>query len=119
MSRESVVGVTGTASKGSTTVLIAGLLRASGLNAREGGDIDPPLLDIIDGVNVAMVELSTFQLARVMTFGPRVAGIINLASDHLNRCGSVEVYHVAKLDTTRVQHSSDDLIVPVGLNVKT
>jgi len=44
---------------------------------------------------------------------------INLASDHLDRYGSVEIYHVVKPDTTRVQHSSDDLVVPTGLNVKT
>ncbi|TSA87131.1 UDP-N-acetylmuramoyl-L-alanine--D-glutamate ligase [Deinococcus detaillensis] len=114
-----MVGVTGTAGKGSTTVLIAQLLRVSGLNAREGGNIDPPLLDIMDGVDAAVVELSSFQLERVSSFAPRVAVITNLASDHLDRHKTVEAYHAAKLNITRAQRSGNCLIVPVGLSVTT
>lgn len=114
-----LVGVTGTAGKGSTTVLIAALLRACGLNAREGGNIDPPLLDIMDRVDAAVVELSSFQLERVTTFAPRVAVITNLAADHLDRHKTVEAYHAAKLNITRAQRSGDCLIVPTGLGVKT
>lgn len=118
-----MVGVTGTAGKGSTTVLIAALLRACGLNAREGGNIDPPLLDVLDDLSdetgVAVVELSSFQLERVVGFAPMVAVITNLATDHLDRHGSLEAYHAAKLNITRAQTEQDWLVLPQGLNVTT
>ncbi len=114
-----MVGVTGTAGKGSTTVLIAGLLRDCGVKALEGGNIDPPLLDIVDEAEVAVVELSSFQLERVARFAPAVAVITNLAVDHLDRHGSVGAYHAAKRNITRAQTSADVLIVPPELPIQT
>ncbi len=114
-----VVGVTGTAGKGGTTVLIAALLRGQGVHALEGGNIDPPLLDIVDAAQVAVAELSSFQLERVPTFRPSVAVITNLGVDHLDRHGSVQAYHAAKLNITAHQTPEDVLIVPVGLAVQT
>jgi len=114
-----VIGVTGTAGKGSTTVLIASLLRAQGVRAQEGGNIDPPLLDIVDTAQVAVAELSSFQLERVPTFRPAVAVITNLNADHLDRHGSIEAYHAAKRNITAHQTPADLLIVPDGLNLGT
>jgi UDP-N-acetylmuramoylalanine--D-glutamate ligase len=114
-----LVGVTGTAGKGGTTVLIAHLLRESGLNAREGGNIDPPLLDVVDGAEVAVVELSSFQLERVPGLRLPVAVITNLGVDHLDRHRTVEAYHVAKLGITAGQREEDVLVLPAGLNVST
>lgn len=114
-----LVGVTGTAGKGSTTILTAVLLRASGLDAREGGNIDPPLLDVVEGAQVAVAELSSFQLERVSRFAPRVAVITNLGVDHLDRHRSVAAYHAAKLNITAAQTPADTLIIPQGLEVST
>ncbi len=114
-----IVGVTGTAGKGSTTVLIATLLRAHGVNAQEGGNIDPPLLDIVDTAQVAVAELSSFQLERVPSFRPAVAVITNLGADHLDRHGSLETYHAAKRKITAHQTAEDVLIVPEGLDLPT
>ncbi|ULH15184.1 UDP-N-acetylmuramoyl-L-alanine--D-glutamate ligase [Deinococcus sp. KNUC1210] len=114
-----MVGVTGTAGKGSTTVLIAELLRAHGLRAREGGNIDPPLLDVIAQAEVAVVELSSFQLERVPSFRPAVAVISNLGVDHLDRHGSVQAYHAAKRNITAHQTPGDALILAPGLDVPT
>ena len=114
-----LVGVTGTAGKGGTTVLIAHLLRAVGLNAREGGNIDPPLLDVVDGAEVAVVELSSFQLERVPGLRLPVAVITNLGVDHLDRHRTVEAYHAAKLNITAGQEAGDVLVLPAGLDVPT
>ena len=114
-----IIGVTGTAGKGSTTVLIAALLRGQGVHALEGGNIDPPLLDIADTARVAVAELSSFQLERLSTFRPAVAVITNLGVDHLDRHGSLEAYHAAKLNITAHQTEGDVLIVPTELNVQT
>ncbi|MFC4638557.1 UDP-N-acetylmuramoyl-L-alanine--D-glutamate ligase [Deinococcus hohokamensis] len=114
-----LVGVTGTAGKGSTTVLIAHLLRACGLRAREGGNIDPPLLDVVDDAEVAVVELSSFQLERVPGLQLPVAVITNLGVDHLDRHRTVEAYHAAKRNITAGQDEGDVLIVPAGLTLDT
>jgi UDP-N-acetylmuramoylalanine--D-glutamate ligase len=114
-----VVGVTGTAGKGSTVVLIAELLRGQGVNAQEGGNIDPPLLDIVDTAQVAVAELSSFQLERVPSFRPAVAVITNLSADHLDRHGSLEAYHAAKRNITARQTAADLLILPTGLKLGT
>lgn len=114
-----MVGVTGTAGKGGTTVLIAHLLRGQGLKAREGGNIDPPLLDVVDEAEVAVVELSSFQLERVPGLRLPVAVITNLGVDHLDRHRTVEAYHAAKRNITAGQTGEDVLVVPAGLDVPT
>ncbi len=112
-----MVGVTGTAGKGSTTVLIATLLRAQGVRALEGGNIDPPLLDVVDRAQVAVAELSSFQLERTPSFRPAVAVITNLGVDHLDRHGSVEAYHAAKRNITAHQTGGDVLVLPADLTL--
>ncbi|WP_407539987.1 UDP-N-acetylmuramoyl-L-alanine--D-glutamate ligase [Deinococcus radiomollis] len=114
-----MVGVTGTAGKGSTVVLITNLLRGQGVNAQEGGNIDPPLLDVVDTAQVAVAELSSFQLERVPTFRPAVAVITNLSADHLDRHGTLEAYHAAKRNITAHQTGADLLILPAGLSIAT
>ncbi|MGI8748279.1 MAG: UDP-N-acetylmuramoyl-L-alanine--D-glutamate ligase, partial [Deinococcus sp.] len=114
-----LVGVTGTAGKGSTTVLIGTLLRACGLGALEGGNIDPPLLDIIERAEVGVVELSSFQLERVVRFRPAVGVVTNLGADHLDRHRSLEAYHAAKRNITAAQTGEDALVLPGGLELPT
>ncbi|WP_034387128.1 UDP-N-acetylmuramoyl-L-alanine--D-glutamate ligase [Deinococcus sp. YIM 77859] len=114
-----LVGVTGTAGKGGTTVLIAHLLRENGVRAREGGNIDPPLLDVVDEAEVAVAELSSFQLERVPGLRLPVAVITNLGVDHLDRHRTVEAYHAAKLNITAGQEAGDVLVIPAGLAVAT
>lgn len=114
-----MVGITGTAGKGGTTVLVAHLLRTCGVKALEGGNIDPPLLDVVDEAEVAVVELSSFQLERVPGLRLPVAVITNLGVDHLDRHGSIEMYHAAKLNITAGQRAGDVLVIPAGLRVST
>ena len=114
-----MVGITGTAGKGGTTVLVAHLLRESGLRALEGGNIDPPLLDIVDRAEVAVVELSSFQLERVPGLRLPVAVVTNLGVDHLDRHRTVEAYHAAKLNITAGQQPGDVLVLPEGLSAPT
>ncbi|WP_027881628.1 Mur ligase family protein [Meiothermus rufus] len=92
-----LIGITGTAGKTSTTLFTGHFLRALGLNAFEGGNIDPPLTKVVDQAEVAVAELSSFQLERTQQFRPRVAVLLLLGVDHLDRHGSLEAYHAAKL----------------------
>ncbi len=110
-----LIGVTGTAGKGSTTSWIAHLLCGQGLDARAGGNIDPPLLDVVPLAEVAVAELSSFQLERVQSFRSAVAVLTNLGVDHLDRHGTVAAYHEAKLRWLGSLESDDYLVIPQEL----
>jgi UDP-N-acetylmuramoylalanine--D-glutamate ligase len=91
-----LVGVTGTAGKGTVTRWIADTLEMAGRSAVAGGNIDPALSEVAVPDRTLVVELSSFQLERCPTLRPRVAVILNLGSDHLDRHGTLENYHRAK-----------------------
>ncbi len=110
MSRTPILGITGTAGKTSTTLFTAHLLRGQGLNALEGGNVDPPLVSVVDQAEVAVAELSSFQLERVVRFRPRVAVLLNLGVDHLDRHGSLQAYHSAKLNLLKNLTPEDALV---------
>ena len=109
------IGVTGTAGKGSTTALIAHLLRRQGIIALEGGNFDPPLLEIVESCDVAVTELSSFQLERIDTYRPSVAVITNLGVDHITDHGSLERYHAAKWRIAQNLTPEDSLIFPASI----
>lgn len=105
-----IIGITGTAGKTSTTLFTAHLLRGQGVRAKEGGNVDPPLVSVVDEAEVAVAELSSFQLERVHSFRPRVAVLLNLGVDHLDRHGSLEAYHAAKLNLLKNLTEEDALV---------
>ncbi|WP_040779349.1 UDP-N-acetylmuramoyl-L-alanine--D-glutamate ligase [Calidithermus timidus] len=105
-----LIGITGTAGKGTTTVATEYFLKALGFRALAGGNLDPPLLDIVDQAEVAVVELSSFQLERVVHFRPRVAVLLNLGVDHLDRHKTLAAYHAAKLNLLRNLTPEDALV---------
>jgi UDP-N-acetylmuramoylalanine--D-glutamate ligase len=111
------IGVTGTAGKGSTTALIAHLLRSQGVRALEGGNFDPPLLEIVDTCEVAVTELSSFQLERIDTYRPSVAVITNMGVDHITDHGSLERYHAAKWRIAQNLTPADALVFPASLEL--
>lgn len=97
--RAPMIAVTGTKGKSTTTALIGHLLRGCGLEVRVGGNIGNPLIREVrevgpDGWIVA--EVSSFQLETIRAFKPRVAVLLNLSPDHLDRYHSMEEYAEAK-----------------------
>ena len=105
-----LIGITGTAGKTSCTLFTGHFLRALGFRAVEGGNIDPPLASVVDDAEVVAVEMSSFQLERVVHFRPRVAVLLLLGVDHLDRHGSLEAYHAAKLNLIRNLTTEDALV---------
>jgi len=91
-----IVGVTGTAGKGTVTRWLAALLRAAGIDAVAGGNLDPALAAVAEPNRWLIVELSSFQLERCPTFHPRIAAFTVLGRDHLDRHGDVASYHALK-----------------------
>jgi UDP-N-acetylmuramoylalanine--D-glutamate ligase len=105
-----LIGITGTAGKTSCTLFTGHFLRAMGFKAVEGGNIDPPLTDVVDGAQVVAVELSSFQLERIHSFRPRVAVMLRLGVDHLDRHKTLERYHQAKLNLLKNLTDQDALV---------
>ncbi len=91
-----MIGITGTAGKGTVTAWLTHLLTQAGLIAVAGGNIDPALTDVARNDAILVTELSSFQLERSTTLNPKVAVMLNLAADHLDRHGTVDAYHAAK-----------------------
>ena len=83
-----VVAVTGSNGKTTTTSLIAHLFRTAQRDFVVGGNIGYPFSDYVEAVTdetVAVLEVSSFQLDHIDTFRPRVAVLLNVTPDHLDR----------------------------------
>ena len=94
-----ILAVTGSNGKTTTTSLIGEILEKSGLRTQVGGNIGVPVVALIeesadDTWNV--LEVSSFQLETTEQFHPRIAVILNITPDHLDRHGTFENYALAK-----------------------
>ncbi len=108
--RAPIVAVTGTKGKSTTTALIGHLLRGCGLPVRVGGNIGNPLIGEVRGAGDGgwvVAEVSSFQLETIRAFKPRVAVLLNLSPDHLDRYHSMEEYAEAKYRICANQSMSD------------
>ena len=107
-----IVGVTGTNGKTTTTELLGAML-----GARTAGNVGTALCELVGSVESdewVVCELSSFQLEDVHDFRPRVAVLLNLEPDHLDRHGSLERYREAKLRIFENQLADDVAVVPRG-----
>ncbi|HET7752404.1 MAG TPA: UDP-N-acetylmuramoyl-L-alanine--D-glutamate ligase [Anaeromyxobacteraceae bacterium] len=92
------VGITGTNGK-STTTALTGALFQQDRRAFVGGNLGTPACELVlsgRAVDVAVLELSSFQLEGIDRFRPSVAAILNVTPDHLDRYRDVEEYAAAK-----------------------
>jgi UDP-N-acetylmuramoylalanine--D-glutamate ligase len=106
-----ILGVTGTNGKTTTSELLGAML-----DAPVAGNVGRALteLDGVDGARWIVCELSSFQLEDIHEFRPRIAVLLNLEPDHLDRHGSFEAYREAKLRVFENQGPDDVAIVPRG-----
>jgi len=92
-----VVAVTGTNGKSTTTRLVEAMLRAAGLRALAAGNLGEPALGLVgQAIDVAVLEVSSFQLETTDAFRPRVSVLLNLSEDHLDRHRTLDGYASAK-----------------------
>jgi UDP-N-acetylmuramoylalanine--D-glutamate ligase len=94
-----LIGITGSNGKSTTTSLAAHLLDRAGLGAVACGNLGTPLTDMIAGDSPDrhyVVELSSFQLEGIETFRPRIAVLLNLTPDHQDRYPDMRGYYDAK-----------------------
>lgn len=102
-----IYGITGSDGKTTTTTLISEFLKEEGKRVHIGGNIGKALLPIVETMSetdVAVVELSSFQLIS-MRESPDVAGITNITPNHLNVHGTMEEYIDAKCNLIAHQNA--------------
>lgn len=107
-----ILGVTGSDGKTTTTTLIAKLLEAAGKRVWCGGNIGAPLLPRVEEMNgddVAVVELSSFQLMD-MSQSPHVAVLTNLSPNHLDIHKDMAEYTASK-ENIYLHQRAEDIVV--------
>ncbi len=93
-----VVGITGSNGKSTVTTLVGEMARAAGIKVAVGGNLGTPALDLLaDGIELYVLELSSFQLETTHTLRCKAATILNLSQDHLDRHGSMAHYGAVKV----------------------
>jgi UDP-N-acetylmuramoylalanine--D-glutamate ligase len=113
--RNPFVGVTGTNGKTTTSELLGAMFRAAERTVEVVGNVGRPLTALADAVDQdawIVCELSSFQLEDIHRFRPRVAVLLNLEPDHLDRHATFDAYRDAKLRIFENQTEADIAIVP-------
>src|SRR5207237_7133151 len=89
------------------------------LGAPVAGNVGRALSELdgeVEPEQLVVVELSSFQLEDVHEFRPRIAVLLNLEPDHLDRHGSFDAYRAAKLRIFENLTAADIAVVPRGLD---
>ena len=101
-----LVGITGSNGKTTTTSLLGDMLKASGFPTFVGGNIGSALSSAVGHAKPGtrfVTELSSFQLEGIHEFRPHVAVMLNLSPNHLDRHPSLQAYAQAKQQIFRNQ----------------
>ena len=109
-----VMAITGTNGKSTTTALLGEIYKAQGRKVFVGGNLGTPLCEAVlspAAWEVAVVEVSSFQLETVRDFRPRVAALLNISPDHLDRYRDFQEYQEAKLRIFQKQTLVDHAIL--------
>jgi len=108
-----IIGVTGSDGKTTTTTLIYEILKANGYNCHVGGNIGKPLLPVIEFIDpndIAVLELSSFQLQTMQT-SPEISVVTNVAPNHLDYHKDMDEYTNAKKNIFLNQNHTGKLII--------
>lgn len=109
-----IVAVTGSNGKTTTTTLLGEILKASGRPTLVAGNIGMPVVEMVAESTPdtwSVLEVSSFQLETIEKFRPRIALVLNITPDHLDRHGSFENYVAAKARITENQTALDFLVL--------
>jgi len=106
--RAPLVAVTGTNGKSTTTTLIGEMVKAGGRKVFVGGNLGTPFIGAVSGEwDWGVLEISSFQLEWVERFRPRIAVLLNVTEDHLDRYTTFDDYRRAKERIFEAQSEGD------------
>ena len=109
-----ILAITGSNGKTTTTALTGEILAGAGFETQVGGNIGVPVVELVDKSTAdawSVLEVSSFQLESTEQFHPRIAVILNITPDHLDRHGSLENYAMAKERIFLNQTETDFLVL--------
>ena len=99
-----VLAVTGSNGKSTVVTLLAQALNHAGHKAKLCGNIGRPVLDALfvgEAADCYVIELSSYQLELCPSLYPRVAAVLNVTPDHLDRYDDFAAYAAAKANLVR------------------
>ena len=106
----SIIAITGSNGKTTTTTLVGEILAAAEVKTLVGGNIGTPAISLVERATpetVTVLEVSSFQLETIKTFRPKVAVVLNITPDHLDRHRTFDAYVNAKARIFENQQGSD------------
>ncbi len=115
--KKPIIAVTGSVGKTTIVHLLSQLLEHT-MRIVTAGNIGTSMLDLIanqDEHDAALLELSSFQLARCHSCAPDLAILTNFYPNHLDWHGSQEAYFDAKQNIIRYQHPNQKTLLPLDL----
>lgn len=125
----SIAAITGSNGKTTTTTLTGEIIASGGAKTLVGGNIGTPAISFVEQSSPdswTVLEVSSFQLETITKFRPRIAAILNVTPDHLDRHGSMKNYTAAKArifenqtaDDKAVLNADDELAASLAKNIK-
>lgn len=104
-----IVAITGSNAKSTVTTLVGEMASKAGIKVAVGGNLGTPALELLaDDIELYVMELSSFQLETVTKLNAKVATILNISADHLDRYPDMRAYILAKL---RVYFGAENIVV--------
>lgn len=109
-----MIAITGSNGKTTTTSLVGEILKRAGIPTLVGGNIGTPVIELVAESKAetwSVLEVSSFQLETIESFRPRIAAVLNITPDHLDRHKTFENYAAAKARITERQDLEDFLVL--------
>ena len=106
-----VIAITGSNGKTTVTRMVAAMAEQAGIDVAAGGNLGPAALTLLarhPRAELFVLELSSFQLETTVSLQPRVAAVLNLSPDHLDRYDDMTAYAAAK---ARVYRHADQAVI--------
>jgi len=102
--RGTIISITGTNGKSTTTAIVHHVLRNAGYRTFIGGNFGIPFTSFADKTekdSISVLELSSFQIEDLVDFKCYASAILNITPDHLNRYKSFEEYASVKISLVK------------------
>jgi len=106
-----VIAITGSNAKSTVTTLVGEMAKQAKLSVAVAGNIGTPVLDLLvseQTYDLVVLELSSFQLETIEKVGAKVATVLNMSADHMDRYAGLPQYHMAK---QRVYFGAENVVI--------
>ncbi|WP_416444384.1 UDP-N-acetylmuramoyl-L-alanine--D-glutamate ligase [Leeuwenhoekiella sp. A16] len=108
-----LIGITGSNGKTTTTMLTAFILQQAGIKAAAAGNIGDSFAKMVaeNDQDAYVLEISSFQLDGVIDFAPHIAVITNISPDHLDRYDYKFENYIASKFRIAMNQTEDDYLI--------